>query len=309
MGSLPFSSRAARTVWRVAPKRAYSGAVGWGAGIGIPAWLRPTFLARFARLYGIEIAEAEHSLADYRTLDDFFTRRLRDGARPVDPDTDAVVAPSDGTVIESGLVTEGSLVQVKGVLFELEDLLGDAELAGRLEGGGFLTTYLSPRDYHRVHSPIEGSVVGWRYMPGKLYPVGASSVGREPGLFISNERLVTLIDGGRAGLCALVMVAAVGVGHITAAYDDTIATHLRSFKPGRGSQMRYEMPRPVSKGAEIGTFHLGSTTIAVFEPRRVALETLAPGSVTRMGEAIGRILPSGAGKPIAIGPGTMTETV
>lgn len=309
MGSLPLSSRAARTVWRVAPKRAYSGAVGWGAGLGIPGWLRPTFLARFARLYGIDVAEAEHALAEYRTLDDFFTRRLREGARLVDSDPDAVVAPSDGTVIESGVVTEGNLVQVKGVLFELEDLLGDAELAGRLEGGGYLTTYLSPRDYHRVHSPVEGAVTGWRYMPGKLYPVGASSVGREPGLFISNERLVTIIDGGRAGLCALVMVAAVGVGHITAAYDETIATHHRSFKPGKTSQMRYDVPRPVSKGAEIGTFHLGSTTIVVFEPRRVGLGALAPGSATRMGEAIGRVQTSGAGKASGIVPGAMTETV
>jgi phosphatidylserine decarboxylase len=306
MGSLPLSSRAVRTVWRVAPKRAYSGAVGWGAGLEIPGWLRPTLLTRFARLYGIDISEAERALADYRTVDEFFTRQLRPGARQVDPDLDAVVAPSDGTVIESGRVTEGHLLQVKGVLFELDDLLGDTELASRLEGGGYLTTYLSPRDYHRVHSPIAGAVVGWRYMPGKLYPVGAKSVAREPGLFISNERLVTIIDGGRAGLCALVMVAAVGVGHITAAYDDTIATHQRSFKPGKTSQMHYDVPRPVAKGAEIGTFHLGSTTIAVFESPRVMLGELVSGAATRMGEPIGRVQ---AVSPDRMGAGATTETL
>jgi phosphatidylserine decarboxylase len=305
MGSLPLSSRAVRTAWRVAPKRAYSGAVGWGAGIGIPGWFRPTFLARFARLYGIDVTEAERSLADYRTLDAFFTRRLREGARQIDGDPDAVVAPSDGTVIESGVVTEGHLVQVKGVLFELDDLLGDGALAARFEGGGYLTTYLSPRDYHRVHSPVAGAVVGWRYVPGTLYPVGAKSVAREPGLFISNERLVTFIDAGQAGLCALVMVAAVGVGHITAAYDETIATHQRSFMRGGTTEMRYDVPRPVAKGQEIGTFHLGSTTIVVFESARVTLGALAPGALTRMGEAIGRVQ---AVKTGAIGPGAMTES-
>lgn len=299
MGSLPFSSRAARTVWRVAPKRAYSGAVGWGAARGIPGWFRSTFLGRFARLYGIDVTEAERSLAEYRTLDEFFTRRLREGARPVDPDVNVVVAPSDGTVIESGVVTEGQLVQVKGVLFELDELLGDASLASKFEGGGYLTTYLSPRDYHRVHSPVAGSIVAWRHVPGTLFPVGASSVAREPGLFISNERLVTIIDGGRAGLCALVMVAAVGVGHITAAYDESIATHHASFKRAGVTQKSYDVPRPVAKGGEIGTFHLGSTTIAVFQAGRVVLGDLPPNAVTRMGEAMGRVQAVGVQTPVA----------
>lgn len=240
-------------------------------------------------MYGIEVAEAEHSLTDYRTLDEFFTRRLKQGARPIASEPDVVVAPSDGTVIESGVVTDGQVVQVKGILFELEDLLGDADLARQLEGGAFLTTYLSPRDYHRVHSPIAGSIVGWRYVPGTLFPVGATSVAREPGLFISNERLVTIIDAGPAGMCALVMVAAVGVGHITATYDDAIATHHRTFKRSGVTEMRYDVGRPVGKGGEIGVFHLGSTTIAVFQSQRVALGALPPGAVTRMGEPIGRI--------------------
>jgi phosphatidylserine decarboxylase len=256
-------------------------------------------------LYGIDVTEAERSLADYGTLDEFFTRRLREGARPVDPDADVVVAPSDGTVIESGVVTEGQLVQVKGVLFELDELLGDASLAQKFEGGGYVTTYLSPRDYHRVHSPIAGSIVGWRHVPGTLFPVGASSVAREPGLFISNERLVTIIDGGRAGLCALVMVAAVGVGHITAAYDESIATHHATFRRAGVSQMHYEVPRPVAKGAEIGTFHLGSTTIAVFQADRVVLAALPPNAVTRMGGAMGHIRVAATHTP----PDANTETV
>jgi phosphatidylserine decarboxylase len=298
MGSLAFSSRAARTAWRIAPKRALSGVIGWAASLGIPSRLRVGFLARFARLYGIDASEAEKPLGEYARTDEFFTRRLRPGARPVDPALDAVVSPADGTVIEAGLVKKGKLLQAKGVFFPLDELLSDGDAARRLEGGAYLITYLSPRDYHRVHAPLGGAVIGWHHVPGSLFPVGEKSVVREPGLFVSNERLVTLIDG-IAGLCAAVMVAAVGVGHITAAYDPEIATHDKTFKRAAVRHVRYDFPRPIAKGDEIGTFHLGSTTIVVFEPGRVNLRSFEPGDKTKMGEVIGRVLSAGA---------AMTET-
>ena len=287
MGSLRFSDRAARTAWRIVPKRALSGVIGWWASRGIPRRLRAGFLTRFARGYGIDVSEAEEPLGAYPRVDAFFTRRLRPGARPIDASPDSVVSPADGTVIEAGLVTDGQLIQAKGVLFDLDELLSDGEATARLQGGAYLITYLSPRDYHRVHSPVAGAIIGWHHVPGTLFPVGAKSVGREPGLFVSNERLVTLIDGP-AGLCAVVMVAAVGVGNITACYDPDIATHSRSFRRAGVRHMRYDVPRPVGKGDEIGTFHMGSTTIAVFEPGRVRLQSFTPGGVTRMGEVIGR---------------------
>lgn len=295
MGSLPFSHRAARTVWRVAPKGALSSVIGWAAGLGIPGWFREAFLTRFARLYGIDTSEAERSLTEYGRVDDFFTRRLAPGLRPMDPRTDAVVSPADGTVVESGWAVEGHLIQAKGVLFDLSELLADDPAAARLEGGAYLITYLSPRDYHRVHSPVAGRVLGWRHVPGTLFPVGAKSVEREPGLFVRNERFVTLIEGD-AGLCAVVMVAAVGVGHVTAAYDAEVATHHGSFLRAGMRKRDYELPPSVGKGDEIGTFHLGSTTIVVFEPGRVELGAFAPGGTTRMGETIGRVLPARTGE-------------
>jgi len=293
MGSLPLSSRAARTIWRIVPKGALSGAIGWAAAIGIPGWWRAAFLARFARLYGIDVSEAERSLSEYAGVNQFFTRRLRPSARPVDPRPDTVVAPADGTVIETGVVERGQMIQAKGVFFELDELLADSGAARRLDGGAYSITYLSPRDYHRVHAPAGGAVIGWNHVPGTLFPVGAKSVGREPGLFISNERLVTLIEGA-AGLCAVVMVAAVGVGHITAAYDSDIATHGKPFRRAKIRHRRYETPRPIAKGDELGIFHLGSTTISVFEPGRVALEPMPPGSAIKMGQALGRMLPASA---------------
>lgn len=277
-------------MWRIVPKRALSGAIGWGAGRGIPARLRAAMLSRFASMYGIDVTEAEKPLAEYGGFNEFFTRRLRPGARPVDQEAGRVVSVADGIVVESGLATEGKLLQAKGVFFSLGELLADAEAAARLEGGSYLITYLSPRDYHRVHAPAAGKVVGWRHIPGALFTVSAKGVVREPGLFVRNERFITFIETAD-GLAAVVMVAAVGVGHVTASYDPEVATHGARFKRAAVSQRRYDAPIPISRGEELGIFHLGSTTIVVFEPGRVALDPLPSGSALKMGVGIGRFLP------------------
>jgi phosphatidylserine decarboxylase len=208
---------------------------------------------------------------------------------------DGVVSPADGVVVECGVVTEGKMIQAKGHLFTLAELLADDDAAARLEGGPYLITYLSPKDYHRVHAPVGGRVIGWDHVPGTLFSVNAHSVRREPGLFVRNERLVTLIEMESGALAAVVMVAAVGVGHITVAYDDDIGTHRRAFVKAAVRKRRYDVPKPVARGDELGVFHLGSTTIVVFEPGRVALDALPAGEVTKMGVGIGRLLPARAG--------------
>jgi phosphatidylserine decarboxylase len=289
MGGLSFSDRARRSMWRVVPKRAVSGAIGWGARRGIPSKLRGLMLARFARVYGIDVSEAEKPLGDYAGFDEFFTRRLRNGARPIADVPHGIVSPADGTVVECGLATAGKLIQAKGTLFDLAELLGDPEIAARLEGGAYLITYLSPKDYHRVHSPVAGRVVGWRHIPGTLFSVGAKSVASEPGLFVRNERFVTLIETESGGLCAVVMVAAIGVGHVTVSYDEEVATHRPRFLRAALRHRRYDAPKPIGRGEELGIFHLGSTTIAVFEPGGAELETFAPGETMKMGIGIGRL--------------------
>lgn len=293
MGALSFSDRARRSLWRVMPKRALSGAIGFGAGCGIPAALRRTLLTRFARVYGIDVSEAEKPIEDYRGFDDFFTRKLRPGARPIDSAPDRVVSPADGVVVESGLVTEGKMIQAKGHLFTLAELLADADAAARLEGGAYAITYLSPKDYHRVHAPVAGRVIGWDHVPGTLFSVNGATVRREPGLFVRNERLVTLLEMETGGLAAVVMVAAVGVGHITVAYDEDVGTHRRAFLKAGVRKRRYDVPKTVARGDELGTFHLGSTTVVVFEPGCVALDALRPGEATKMGMGIGRLLRAG----------------
>jgi phosphatidylserine decarboxylase len=300
MGGLSFSDRARRSVWRMVPKRAVSDAIGWGAARGIPRRLRPVMLSRFAAAYGIDVDEAEKPLQEYAGFDEFFTRRLRPGARPIADQPDAIVSPADGVVVECGLATEGKLIQAKGVSFSLAELLGDPDAAARLQGGAYLITYLSPKDYHRVHAPVSGGVIGWRHVPGALFSVGAKSVASEPGLFVRNERLITLIEMEHGGLCAVVMVAAIGVGHVTVSYDPDVATHQPQFARAPVRHRHYDQPRPIRRGEELGIFHLGSTTIAVFEPGRVALNPFAGGASMKMGIAVGRTL---SAEPSAVARG------
>jgi phosphatidylserine decarboxylase len=290
MPNLPLGERVVRTTWRLAPKKLISRVIGWGARRKLPRPLQTSVLRAYAKAYRLEPGEAEHPLDRYTSLQDFFTRRLGPGLRPLPADESLVVAPSDGTICDAGLATAGRLLEAKGSLFTLRDLLADDRLAASLAGGPYVVIYLSPRDYHRVHFPTSGKVLSWSHIPGKLFPVGDRSVRREPGLFARNERFVTVIEGP-AGRCAVVMVAAVGVGHITASYDPEVATHAGGFATGTVRRKRFDSPPAVVRGQELGIFNLGSTTVTIYEPGRIELRELVSNAPIKMGVPVGRILP------------------
>ena len=290
MSNLTVGERVVRTTWRLAPKRLFSLALGWGARRELPHFLQARLLRSYARAYRLDTSEAEHPPDQYPSLQAFFTRRLAAGLRPLPADPDEIVAPSDGTLCDAGIASGGKLLEAKGTLFTLGELLADDRLATALVGGPYLVVYLSPRDYHRVHFPIGGQVVGWAHIPGSLFPVGHRSVRREPGLFARNERFVTVVDGP-AGRCAVVMVAAIGVGHITASFDPEVATHAKGFASGSVRRKVFSSPpATVERGDELGIFNLGSTTVTIFEPGRVQLRELIPNTPIKMGAAVGRIL-------------------
>jgi len=160
MGGLAFSDRAARSMWRMVPKRAVSGAIGWGVGLGIPARLRTLMLTRFARSYDIDITEAEKPIGEYAGFDEFFTRKLRPGARPIDDPPGRVVSPADGTVVECGLATAGKLIQAKGSEFDLASLLADEDAAARLQGGASAADRLlgCQRADSQIHLGLRGGL-------------------------------------------------------------------------------------------------------------------------------------------------------
>ncbi len=256
----------------------------------------------FIRRYGVDMSEArEPDPAGYRNFNEFFTRELKPGARPPANEEDAVLCPADGAVSELGPISNGRLLQAKGRHFELQELLGgDAELAKALNGGRFITIYLSPRDYHRVHMPLRGRLLQTRHIPGKLFSVNEASTALIPGLFSRNERLVSVFDGGRGrkdkdredrdrddkDRFAVVMVGAMIVAGIAAVWDE----------PGREGRLRAperkieDRELILAAGAEMGRFELGSTVILLFPPGAMEFDPgLASGDIVRMGRKIGRL--------------------
>ena len=276
-------SRLVRDLIRWAPKRTFSTALGALARVPVPRATRAALYGAYARRFGIDLAEAARPLEEYATLDGFFTRTLRDGARPIDPDPDVAVSPVDCQVLELGDLDGGRLVQAKGCEFTVGALLADTARAVRYIGGVYATLYLSPRDYHRIHAPVDGRVIACSHVPGELFPVNARAVRDVEGLYAGNERLATFIDGS-FGEVAVVKVAACGVGRVTATYDPGVHTHAEQPTGSR----TYDAPTEVRKGDEIGVFHLGSTVIVLFQPGRVVLEPLTRGQRLLMGRPLAR---------------------
>lgn len=195
-----------------------------------------------------------------------------------------MVSPVDGRVSQVGYSDHGRCLQAKGIEYTVDELLGDSEAARPFHGGAWTTIYLSPRDYHRIHAPLGGTITGYAYIPGEFWPVNPASVKNKQSLFCVNERLVTYLDTV-AGKCAVVKVGATCVSRIKAAYDE-VTTH--TGQPGKVH--RYGAAMPVEKGGELGRFEMGSTVILLFEPKRVTWDdSLQEEAVVRLGKRIGVI--------------------
>jgi phosphatidylserine decarboxylase len=283
-GIVLMKDRALLAVLRVLPKSALSRLVGELTRVRVPAAVRCAAMRAFAARYGVDLTECAE-LETFETFVDFFSRPLRPGLRPIAGGEDVIVSPVDGVVSQAGHAAGGRLLQAKGIDYTLDALLGEPALAARYLGGAFVTLYLSPRDYHRIHCPLGGRIVGYRYLPGRLWPVNAASVRAVRGLFTINERLATLLETP-LGACAVVAVGATIVGRIRVSYDPAAPC---SNRP-RAEPVAREYARPISveKGQELGAFEMGSTVILLFEPGRAALlDRVREGAPVRVGEPLG----------------------
>src|SRR6478752_2476622 len=212
------------TLLSLLPKNALSRAVGSLCRIPAPQPIVQTAMRLFIKKFGVDMSEAEFPLEHYQTFTEFFTRRLKPGARPITPGETLPISPVDGTVGMCGRIEDGTLVQAKGRTYTLPELLGGptAALDARdFEGGTFVTIYLAPYNYHRIHAPLGGRITGYTNVPGNLWPVNAVGVENVDKLFCINERLTTFLDTPR-GPCAVVKVGATNVGRIRALYADVV---------------------------------------------------------------------------------------
>ncbi|MCF6136141.1 archaetidylserine decarboxylase [Pseudalkalibacillus berkeleyi] len=237
----------------------------------------------YIRAYNIETATVKRPLKEFKSLNDFFTRHLKSHARPIDSHKESFVSPVDGVISQFGRIEDGQIIQAKGVAYDVEQLLADSDKASLFKYGSYMTIYLSPQDYHRIHVPYDGDITGYSYIPGRLYPVNKLGVSSINGLFTKNERLSTFLDTPY-GKMAIVKVGALIVGSVQLAYLE----HVEQRHKGERHKESFETPKFIRKGEEIGHFEFGSTVILLFDKDQVEfIETVQIGESVKMGELIG----------------------
>lgn len=270
-------------LFRGIPKSLISRIFGYVALIPLPAFLMDKVIPWYVKKYGVNLSEAVIPEKGFRNLNRFFTRELKDGARKISKGKSDIVATTDSRVDQFGKLKKDTIIQAKGVDYSVKDLI-PSDMAAKFIDGHFITLYLSPGDYHRIHTPVAGEITGFFNIPGKLFTVQEFMVKGLKGLFAVNERLITYVST-KKGHVAVCKIGAINVGKISLSYDKAVTNRLIR----RRNEFFYEAgKRPVvKKGDEIGIFNLGSTVIILFEKGMVRFEKLKAGQKVRVGEKIG----------------------
>ena len=240
----------------------------------------------FVKKYGVDMSEAEEQeIGYYLTFNEFFTRSLKRGIRPIDADVDTLACPCDGIISQAGQIRAGAILQAKGRGFSVLELLGgDKQLAAHFANGRFATIYLAPRHYHRLHMPLKANLLKMIHVPGRLFSVADWTVREIPRLFARNERLACCFDTA-AGQMVMVLVGAMNVSAIETVWSGQVV-------PPRGKKISdYDYShtrREIAKGEEMGRFNMGSTVILLTGSNVEWQADISPGKNVKMGQALGR---------------------
>lgn len=251
-------------------------------------WLLKLTLPLFIRLFKVNMEEAKNSnWESYTSFNNFFTRQLKDDAREICSDDKSIASPVDGAVSQVGKINHDLIFQAKGHAYSLTQLLGDREDLGEIfKDGKFNTLYLSPKDYHRIHMPLDGTLKEMIHVPGELYSVSPVTVENVPALFARNERVICLFDTP-AGPMAMVLVGAIFVASIETVWHGEVT-------PPRGKEIRNwkydEETISYAKGQEMGRFNMGSTVILLYANDKMNWENeLKAEDKVQLGQVIGNI--------------------
>jgi len=273
---------------RFYPKRLGSSVAGWVASRTLPRGLRPTLIGGFARSYQINLAEAEFPLEDYPSLQAFFTRRLKAGLRPqAGSGPGTINSPVDARVFAHGRIDRDTLIQAKGLPYRATELLKHIPDPGRFEGGHYLTLYLSPQDYHRIHVPLEGLVTAVARVEGELWPVNDASTTHVLRLYERNRRAVWLARGRGPDEGLEVAAVLVGATHVGGVLLDDRWLGGRPLPRDGG----FSVPElPCRPGDDLGTFQFGSTVVLLIGgPRAASWQPLVGEGKVRVGQRLGMI--------------------
>lgn len=250
---------------RYVPKNHLSRFIGRLVHMRLPRPIARRLVHWFARTYQIDIDAAGKPIHEYPSIGHFFIRDLEEGLRPIESD---FVSPVDGVLRNYGNVEQGRLEQIKGKTYSVSRFLGDDDHAKRFEHGVYFNLYLSPQDYHHVHTPVGGNIVRSVHIPGRLWPVNDWSLANIDELFSINERVVTYIECN-LGLVAVVMIGATNVGKISVSYDTFISNAANTTQ---NVQRNYAPPIAIEAGDRLGTFHMGSSVVVLLEPGKIDVE-------------------------------------
>ena len=275
----------------VVPQNLISFLVGSIVRSPLPAPLRRPVNKAFINLFGINMAEAERPASAYKTIEDIFTRKLQSDARKI---VGTFVSPADGILEKSEPVLNGMAVQAKGINYSLEELVYGRgnHVPEDFNAAWFVTVYLAPHNYHRVHAPFEGRVSKLRYIPGRLWPVNRPAVRAIPGLFCRNERLVFDFDVSKGGKAYVVMVGAMNVGRMVTPLKSDFVTNAARRQLGEIKATELSLDSVSGErgcGDEIGTFMLGSTVVVVLDAKATAAllpRKIESPEVARMGQSL-----------------------
>ncbi|AWK13465.1 archaetidylserine decarboxylase [Candidatus Fukatsuia symbiotica] len=270
------------------PKQWLTLLAGWGADKQA-GWLTQLAIKTFSRYYKVDMKDAQNpEFSSYHSFNEFFVRPLHADARPIAAGDQVLVQPADGTISQLGTIRDGQILQAKEHNYSLEALLaGNYQLAAEFQNGQFITTYLAPHDYHRVHMPCYGVLREMIYVPGDLFSVNPLTTANIPNLFARNERVICIFDTA-FGTMAQILVGATVVGSIETVWAGSVTP------PREGVIRRWTYPAAgdegaivLEKGQEMGHFKLGSTVINLFAENKVYLAVqLSNGSITRVGEPL-----------------------
>ena len=241
-------------------------------------------ISGLTHIYGINMQEAEHeNRKSYNSVNAFFTRALKSGVREIDAAPEAVVSPVDGTVSEAGPIHDQQIIQAKGRDYTVLDLLaGDKALAEQFKDGDFATIYLSPKDYHRIHMPCDGSLQSMRHVPGRLFSVNPRTTRSVPRLFARNERVINVFET-EFGPMVLIMVGAIFVSSMETVWHGEVNT----TRKGNVREWQYDGSLKLAKGDEMGRFNMGSTVILLYPNGAVEQNSLMePTQTLRLGQRI-----------------------
>ncbi|HQO01770.1 MAG TPA: archaetidylserine decarboxylase [Spirochaetota bacterium] len=273
-------------IFKIIPKSLLSRIFGYITRIPMPQFLLNPVIRLYSRKFGVRTEEILYPAGGFRTFNSFFTRKVKNGVHVIDSGRGSVVSPVDGRIDQFGTIEKTAMIQAKGISFSLEDLIPSATHLEFVDGS-FMTLYLSPGDYHRIHSPVDGNVVGFFSLPGKLFTVQEFMVKGLTGLFTKNERMISYINTeyGLAGVCK---VGAMNVGRIGVVYDEDYRSN-RLIRCRKEHFFDDDSQMTMRRGDELGRFNLGSTIILLFQKDMVRFGSFRCGDTVRMGQKIGTL--------------------